>query len=72
VKVNMTVEVTDAQRRILHAALEDKRGLASRDMVRDYVNCLLWAACEELADALDELPPRKTWKKREAGHDNDV
>ena len=63
-KVNMTLEVTDEQRRILYAKLAGKRGLATRDMVREYMADLLASVCEVYADAVDNLPERRTWKER--------
>jgi len=63
-KVNMTLEVTDEQRRILYAKLEGKRGLATRDMVREYVAELFASVCVIYADAVDNLPERRTWKER--------
>ena len=58
-KVNHTIEISDEQRRILHAALEGKRGMATRQMVRDLVDDLVVSACEVYASALDTLPPGK-------------
>tara|TARA_Y100000034_G_C6816993_1_gene367665 strand:+ start:790 stop:993 length:204 start_codon:yes stop_codon:yes gene_type:complete len=63
-KVNMTIEVTDEQRRILYAKLEGKRGMATREMVREYMSELLASVCEVYADAVDNLPERRTWKER--------
>lgn len=64
-KVNMTIEVTDEQRRILYAKLAGKRGMATRDMVKDYMVELLASVCVIYADAVENLPERRTWKGRE-------
>jgi hypothetical protein len=64
-KVNLTLEVTDEQRRILYAKLEGKRGMATREMVRVFMEELLAATCAVYADALERLPERRTWKDKE-------